>query len=194
MLSERRTEAAPAETEAAPGRHTPEAERRIATALAEHFDTVWRSVRRFGVGESHADDATQRVFMAFAERIAVVEPGRERPYLIGIAVRVAANVRRQCARSREESSDAFDDAPGSARDPESLLVERQRRQKLDQVLATLPDLQREIFVLYELEGFSMPEIASALDVPLGTVASRLRRARESFTAWVQEHLPSTGEP
>lgn len=164
-----------------------EQERRIAQALSQHFETVWRSLRRFGVAESHADDATQHVFLAFAARVNVIEPGRERPYLIGIAVRVAANFRRQHARSREEPVESVDVAPSSERNPESLLVQEQRRQQLDAALATLPDLQRQVFVLYELEGFSMPEIARALDIPLGTAASRLRRARDAFENWVQQH-------
>ncbi len=165
-----------------------EEERRITQTLAEHFETVWRSLRRFGVGESQADDAAQHVFVAFAARVHVVEPGRERSYLIGIAVRVAANFRRQHARSREDAVESVDVAPSSEQNPESLLVQEQRRQQLDAALATLPDLQRQVFVLYELEGFSMPEIARALEIPQGTVASRLRRARDAFEAWVRDHL------
>jgi RNA polymerase sigma-70 factor (ECF subfamily) len=41
-----------------------------------------------------------------------------------------------------------------------------------------------VFVLYELEGFTLPEIAEALATPLGTATSRLRRARDNFEAWV----------
>jgi RNA polymerase sigma-70 factor, ECF subfamily len=191
--SKQRSAAAAGTDEPPPGRST-EDEQRIARALGEHFETVWRSLRRFGVAESQADDAAQRVFLVFADRVAIVEAGRERPYLIGIATRVAANLRREQARSREEASETLDEAPGSGRDPESLLLEQQRRQRLDEALATLPELQRQVFVLYELEGFSMPEIASALAIPLGTAASRLRRAREAFEQWVQEHLPPSGEP
>jgi RNA polymerase sigma-70 factor, ECF subfamily len=177
-----------------PRSRSPEDERRIAQALVDHFDTVWRSLRRFGVSECQADDAAQRVFLVFADRVAIVQRGRERPYLIGIAAKIAANVRRQRSRSREEPSESLDEEPSSAQDPESLLLERQRRRRLDEALATLPELQRQVFVLYELEGFSMPEIASALEIPLGTVASRLRRAREAFEQWVRDHLPPSGDP
>jgi RNA polymerase sigma-70 factor (ECF subfamily) len=192
--SQQRQSSAEAESAEPPRRRSADDERRIVQALGAHFDTVWRSLRRFGVSESLADDAAQRVFLSFAERVAIVEPGRERPYLIGIAVRIAANVRRQQARSREEPSEELDEAPSSAGDPESLLLEQQRRQRLDEALGTLPEPQRQIFVLYELEGFSIPEIASALAIPLGTAASRLRRAREAFEQWVREHLPSSGDP
>jgi RNA polymerase sigma-70 factor (ECF subfamily) len=63
---------------------------------------------------------------------------------------------------------------------EQLLDQKRARQILDQVLETMaPDL-RMVFVLYELEELSMIEIANALTIPQGTVASRLRRARADF--------------
>lgn len=165
-------------------------ERRVALALEQHFATVWRALRRLGVHESNADDAAQHVFLQLAQRIATVEPGRERAYLLGIAMRVAANARRKQARLLEESSEELDHEASSSRNPESLLEQRQRRQRLDEALATLPEEQRQVFVLYELEGFSLPEIASTLQIPVGTATSRLRRARGAFEAWVDEHLPS----
>lgn len=172
-----------------PDARSAEQEQRLGTALARHFSTVWRALRRFGVHERNADDAAQHVFLQFASRLDIVEPGRERPYLLGIASKVAANVRRQQARSREEPADDLDAQLGEAESPESLLDHEQRRQRLDVALATLPDEQREVFVLYELEGFSLPEIARALELPLGTATSRLRRARAAFEAWVDRHLP-----
>lgn len=191
--SKQRTDVAPADPDEPAPMRSPEQELRIARALADHFEMVWRSLRRFGVDESLADDAAQQVFIAFAQRIDVIEPGREPCYLMGIATRVAANFRRKRGRLREEPAELLDENPSSSRDPESLLNEQQRRQRLDEALATLPDLQRQVFVLYELEGFSMPEIARALDIPLGTAASRLRRARDAFEAWVCEHLPTPGD-
>jgi RNA polymerase sigma-70 factor, ECF subfamily len=169
-------------------------EARVATALELHFANVWRALRRLGVHESSADDDAQRVFLAFAQRLDEVEPGFERAYLLGIAVKVAANARRRQARNVEAPSDALDQELSSYGDPESLLQDAQRRRRLDEVLASFAPEQREVFVLYELEGFSLPEIARALQVPLGTATSRLRRARASFEAWVATHLPPIGEP
>lgn len=168
-------------------------DRRIAAALESHFATVWRALRRFGVHEHHADDAAQHVFLQFAQRIAIVQVGRERPYLLGIAVKVAANVRRQQARQREEPSDDLDQKLTMASTPESLLEHEQRKQRLDRALASLPDEQRQVFVLYELEGFSLPEVARTLEIPLGTATSRLRRARSAFETWVDQNLPAEGE-
>jgi RNA polymerase sigma-70 factor (ECF subfamily) len=193
LASKQRTDAAAAELDDPAPTRSPEQELRIARALGDHFESVWRSLRRLGVSESVADDAAQQVFVAFAQRIGVVEPGRERPYLIGIALRVAANFRRQQARSREDPVELLDESPSGALDPESLLLEQQRRERLDEALKTLPDVQRQVFVLYELEGFSMPEIARSLEIPIGAVASRLRRARDAFETWVSTHLPPPGD-
>jgi len=164
-------------------------EARVAAALEQHFVSVWRALRRLGVHESSADDEAQRVFLTFSERITEIQPGFERAYLLGIAVKVAANARRRQARNLEEPSDALDQQRSSRGDPESLLQDAQRRRRLDDALASFAPEQREVFVLYELEGFSLPEIAQALQVPLGTATSRLRRARASFEAWVATHLP-----
>ena len=169
-----------------------EEEARIATALEEHFSSVWRALRRLGVHQSNADDAAQLVYLAFALRIHEIDKGFERAYLLGIAVQVAANARRRQARNAEEPSDTLDAEGSPHGDPESLLQEAQRRRRLDDVLSSFAPEQREVFVLYELEGFSLPEIARALQVPLGTATSRLRRARAAFEAWIVEHLPNNG--
>ena len=63
---------------------------------------------------------------------------------------------------------------------QALLDQKRLRQMLDRVLDALSDDLRVSFVLYELEGLSSPEIATLLRIPLGTVASRLRRGREAF--------------
>jgi len=96
-------------------------------------------------------------------------------------VRVAANARRALGARREC---AEDDGLPEGVDPrpsaEALLDQKRLRQLLDRVLDQLPDDLRVCFVLYELEGMSSPEIAELLSIPVGTVASRLRRAREAF--------------
>jgi len=167
---------------------------RIAQAMNAYFELVWRSVRRFGVPVASADDAAQQVFLIFSHRLASVELGRERSFLLSVAVRVAANARRQQDRSREVLADVeLDAAPESDRDPEQLLSHKQRRAELDRALSSLSHEQRVVFVLYELEGFSLPEIAVALAIPLGTATSRLARGRERFEHWVAHHQP-TREP
>jgi RNA polymerase sigma-70 factor, ECF subfamily len=154
---------------------------RVAELLRSHFRDVWRMVRRFGVPENCADDATQEVFIIAARRLADITPGSERPFLLASAVRVAANLRRalgtrrECAED-EQATEGVDPRPNA----EALLDQKRLRQMLDRVLDGLSDDLRVCFVLYELEGLSSPEIAELLRIPVGTVASRLRRAREAF--------------
>ena len=164
---------------------------RLAQALTQHFSLVWRSLRRFGVEEHAVDDAAQHVFLTLAERLPDVEEGRERSFLIGSCVRVAANARRRRSRSPETPSDQLEEHAHQAPDPEELLQKKQRRAALDRALDELPIDQRSVFVLFELEGLSLPEIAELLQIPLGTATSRLRRGRQRFEKWVA--LQNSGE-
>src|SRR6478609_1799321 len=154
---------------------------RVAEMLRAHFRDVWRIVRRFGVPENGADDAAQDVFIIAARRLSDIAPGSERAFLLASAVRVAANARRALGARREC---AEDDSMPEGVDPrpnaEALLDQKRLRQLLDRVLDELTEDLRVCFVLYELEGMSSPEIAELLSIPIGTVASRLRRAREAF--------------
>lgn len=170
-----------------------QAQRRVPTAVSRYFDLVWRSLRRFGVPERAADDAAQQVFLTFSQRLDAVAPDGERPFLIAVAARVAANVRRKLERSKEVLSDELELA-ANQHTPEDLLDQKQRLEELERALATLPFEQRTVFVLYEIEGFSLPEIAESLEIPLGTATSRLRRARDKFESWVVARGNGGGEP
>jgi RNA polymerase sigma-70 factor, ECF subfamily len=160
------------------------AERRLSEVVARDFELVWRTLRRFGVPEGAADDATQHVLLTFAARMTEIEVPRERAFLMSTALRVAANERRRLERAREVPLDDHARALVADATPEGLLEEKRRRLVLDEALATLPLDQRAVFVLFELEGFTLPEIAESLGIPLGTATSRLRRARDRFEAWV----------
>lgn len=155
-----------------------ERQSRMAT---KHYPFIWRCLRRLGVAEQGVDDAAQQVFVRASEKMASIAPEAERSFLFQTAVRVAMSVRRTFAQRREamigEDLDALaDPAPL----PDATVEERQRRRYLDQILDTLTMELRTVFVLYEIEGLDSPEIAAMLQIPVGTVASRLRRAREAF--------------
>ncbi|HEX6275445.1 MAG TPA: sigma-70 family RNA polymerase sigma factor [Polyangiaceae bacterium] len=169
-------------------------ERRLSEAVSRHFAVVWRSLRRFGVPEGAADDAAQHVFMTFAARLSSVDAEHERAFLASTAVRVAANVRRQLERARETPLADIETEPAAEGTPEELLEEKRRRAALDEALGALPFDQRTVFVLFELEGFTLPEIARSLEVPLGTATSRLLRARRRFEDWIHSRQPKVEEP
>jgi RNA polymerase sigma-70 factor (ECF subfamily) len=127
----------------------------------------------------------QEVFLIVSRRIDQVEFDRERQFLMGVTVRVTANVRRRAMAKLEVAAELcherhVDPSPR----PDELLEHKQLRQVLDGILDRLPDDQREVFVLSEIEGMTGPEVAASLDLPLGTVASRLHRARERYRAEV----------
>jgi RNA polymerase sigma-70 factor, ECF subfamily len=153
----------------------------VREGVTAHYDALWRFLRRLGVPEPDVDDAAQRVLLVFAERIASVERGAERAFLLGTALRVASDTRRKSARAIEvhDGSSADDrEAPGPTAEEE---VDAKRlRRWLDEVLGEMPDDLRAALVLVDLEELTMIEAAVVLGIPQGTVASRLRRARELF--------------
>jgi RNA polymerase sigma-70 factor (ECF subfamily) len=89
-------------------------------------------------------------------------------------------MRRARARRAEVGGDEAEGLPDPAPGAEDLIERRKARELLDRVLDSLEMELRAVFVLYELDGFTMAEIADALELAPGTVASRLRRAREQF--------------
>ena len=157
-------------------------EQRFARLFEEHFDFVWRSLRRLGVAPGSVDDAAQEVFVVASRRLAAIEPGKERAFLFGTALRVASDARRSAQRRREREQEVDREPSSPEPSAEELIDRRRAREMMDDIIASLPDDARPVFVLFELEGMTMAEIASCLDLPAGTVASRLRRARELFAA------------
>lgn len=165
---------------------------RLRALFDAHFDFVWRSVRRLGVDAGAADDAAQEVFVVASRRLDDVEPGKERAFLFGTAMRVAADARR--ARARRPivaDADAVDRAVDTGASMDDLADRERARALLDAILDEMELELRAVFVLYELEELTMSEIASCLDLPPGTVASRLRRAREDWQARVARHRART---
>jgi RNA polymerase sigma-70 factor, ECF subfamily len=157
------------------------AEARLGHVLGAELDFVWRLLRRLGVAPGRVDDETQRVFVILAAKLDQVEVGSERSFLVETSIRVAANARRSEASRMEES---FDELVAAMASPtpsqEELLDQKRRRELLDRILDELSDEQRTVFVLSELEHMSREQIARHLGWPLGTVASRLRLARQHF--------------
>lgn len=161
-------------------------EARLRVLMATHFDFVWRSLRRLGLSSADADDGTQEVFVVLSRNLSNVLPQNEKSFLFGSALKVASTRRRGLKRRREEPrSWLADDDPEpelerSEPGPERLAELAGARRELDRILDGMKLEQRAVFVLYELEELSVPEIAELLTVPVGTVSSRLRGARQEF--------------
>jgi RNA polymerase sigma-70 factor (ECF subfamily) len=113
-------------------------------------------------------------------------------FLFGTAVRIASDFRR--ARAKERTIEGEIDLAEDPRpQPDELAHHKRMRQLLDRVLDELELDTRAVFVLFELEGMTLPEIAEMLAVPQGTISSRLRRGREQFRA-ASTKLQSQLEP
>ncbi|MEZ4300688.1 MAG: sigma-70 family RNA polymerase sigma factor [Polyangiaceae bacterium] len=168
----------------------------IEALVREHGAFVWRSVRRLGVTEADADDVTQLVFLRARDRLPEIQPDTARGFLYRLALGFASNHRRSQHRRRETSleEEGVRDAIERARtdDPAARI---EQRALLDLLLESLPVDLRAVLVLHEGEEMTAPEIADLLGIPVGTVASRLRRAREELrAALVRARLrnPTTG--
>jgi RNA polymerase sigma-70 factor (ECF subfamily) len=157
------------------------------SALAEaHFAYVWRLLRRLGLSDSDADDAAQQAFLIASRRLDDIQVGSERSFLYKAAVHTAYKSRRAQHRRREEDLANFSfetSSPG----PDELLDRRRAREILDAIVGTMPLELRVVFVLYEIDGLGTTEVAEVVGIPLGTVASRLRRARADFETRVARY-------
>jgi RNA polymerase sigma-70 factor (ECF subfamily) len=146
---------------------------------AEHFAFVWRALRAFGVAPESLEDASQDVFVVVHRRFGAWDEGAIRPWLCGVARRVAAARRRSLDRHHRRIAALPE--PQNAQTIEGTADARHRLERIAMAIDALSPERREVFVLAELEGLRPPEIATVLGCNLNTVYSRLRRAREDLS-------------
>ncbi len=149
-----------------------------------HFDYVWLTLRRLGILEADLPDVAHDVFVTVHRRLHDYDASRSATaWLFGIALRTAANHRRRVRRRREVATDH--DAEDGAPPPVERLAQQRSRELVATALDQLPEDQRAVFVLHELEGRAAPLIARDLDVSVNTVYSRLRLAHKRFAKAVE---------
>lgn len=153
------------------------------------FDFAWRSARRLGVAESAIDDVVQDAFLVVHRRLPEFE-GRSSPktWVFAILLRVVSEHRRTLRRKGGHAELPDPDAlAGSGAEPGAALEQREASALLHALLDTLDDEKRTVLVLADLEEMGAPEIAQALSIPVNTVYSRLRAAREAFERALVRH-------
>ena len=160
-------------------------EARARALVLEQFDFVWRLLRRLGVPEADAEDATQQVLLVAVQRLDEIPDTKERTFLYGTALHVGKTLRRNLQRRARWVQTMPADAASEGRGPSEELERREALAVLDRLLNGLPDELRDVFVLCEIEELTGAEVAKILALPAGTVASRLRRAREAFQKRLQ---------
>jgi RNA polymerase sigma-70 factor, ECF subfamily len=165
-------------------RPVPERLAAYAALYRDQFAFVWRSLRRLGVDERELSDGAQEVFLVVFRKLPELDlDSRLTTLLYAICLRVASDWRRRAHRHYEllgHQEQPAGCAPGEWVDATDL------RALLGRALGAMPLEQRAVFVAFELEGMTGEEIAGALDVPVPTVHSRLRLAREKFRSVVAE--------
>jgi len=166
---------------------------RLREAVRLHLDLVWRVLRRAGLGAPDAEDACQDVFWILARRAAPIPERAQRSFLVSTALRVAADRRRSKWHRAVDTGLELDERESSAPLADEQLERSRAAQLLEHALATLTDDERAIYILAELEQLSRTEVADALGIPAGTVASRLQRARDNLAAAVRR-LQRGGRP
>jgi RNA polymerase sigma-70 factor, ECF subfamily len=152
-----------------------------------HFAYVIRALRRLGVREADLPDLAHDVFVVVHRKLSSFDPSRPmKPWLFGIAFRTALDKKRKHSTFRESlSEDAGERNASATPAADDLVAAREAHDVVMRALDALNDDQRAVFVMHELEGLSMPEIADVVDAPLNTLYSRLRLARDAFTTAVR---------
>jgi RNA polymerase sigma-70 factor (ECF subfamily) len=135
-----------------------------------------RTLRYLGVREAHLEDVCQEAFVVIHRQLGQLRGGSVRAWVRQICVRVASNYRRSLRRRPE---DAMAEPPevAVAATQHGEAERRQARERLLAALDGLPEEQREVFVLYEIEQLAMAEIAETVGCPLQTAYARLYAAR-----------------
>jgi len=163
---------------------------RFEQSIMPHMDAAYNLARWLISNESDAQDIVQEAYLRAFKFFSGFRGGDSRSWLLRI-VRNAFHDWLKRNR-REETGKPFEDELEQAADPsatpDSSLLEKTDNELLHEAIAELPVEFREILVLRELEGFSYKEIAEVADVPLGTVMSRLARAREHLKTLVIQRL------
>jgi RNA polymerase sigma-70 factor (ECF subfamily) len=160
----------------------------------DHYSAIWRFLAHLGVRRSDVPDLTHSVFLiAFRGLSGFEQRSSLRTWLCGIALNVGRDyLKSSVVRLEVLKSEVLARDLAALDDSVEALSHKRKLALAERLLDELPDEQREVFVLHELEQMTGSEIASVTGLALGTVRSRLRRARESFRRQLAELRP--GEP
>ena len=166
---------------------------RFARLVTPHVDAAYNLARWLCGDEAHAQDIAQDAVLRAWQYFGSLRDDGGRPWLLGIVRRVFYDwhaARKRGAQVEEalepEVHEQVADESLWAQSPESWAARFADAELLNAALAELPLHYREALVLRELEDLSYKEIARVIDVPVGTVMSRLARARELMLKALRE--------
>jgi RNA polymerase sigma-70 factor (ECF subfamily) len=161
----------------------------------EHARFVWLSLQRLGIHLSDLDDVAQDVFVIVHKRLRTFDRrSRLTTWLFGICMRVAANYRRRRRWTFEVLSGGADDQrPATLVAADDILARREQREIAERALNRLEVAKRATFVMFEIESLSCQEIAELMNVPIGTVYSRLHSARRQLEKTLARDMRKRGQ-
>jgi RNA polymerase sigma-70 factor (ECF subfamily) len=152
------------------------------TVFDQHWSFVWRVLQHLGVRGADVEDLGQEVFLVAHKRLSDFDRTRPvRPWLAGICKKVAGAHRRRAHVRREAPSESVADEPGWA-NQEQLMEDRDALRRLEQLLQQLPEEQRMVFLLHQVEQLPMSEVVLILECPLQTGYSRYKAALQRIQA------------
>ncbi|MCR9164688.1 MAG: RNA polymerase sigma factor [Nannocystaceae bacterium] len=150
-----------------------------AAMFRAHYGKVVRWLSVLGVSRAAVDDVAQEVFIVAHRKFDQLRPDASTSgWLMAIARNVAATHKRGEGRARAREQHAS--APAQSPSPEATAMRNQAAALLQEFLDTLPEEQRLVFAMVELDGSSGSEVAEALGISRHTVHSRLRLIREKL--------------
>jgi RNA polymerase sigma-70 factor (ECF subfamily) len=153
--------------------------------ILRHQRSVFRFLGGLGFSGQTAEDLAQEAFLRAFRHLADFDPSRAKfsTWLFTMVRNLAANEAARAHRRHEERE--LESGPGladAAPDPMQQAVASERQQRLRQALGRLPEILRTALLLTRVEGLSLEEVAAIEDCAVGTVKSRVFRARELLRA------------
>ena len=163
---------------------------RFEQRIMPHMDAAYNLARWLVGNDADAKDVAQEAYLRAFKFFGGFRGGDSRSWLLRIVRNSFYNWLRQQRRAEQQT--AFDEqvhsAPGDSPAPDAALLEKADKELLHHAIEALPVEFREVLVLRELEGLSYKEIAEVAETPIGTVMSRLARAREQLRRGLMERL------
>jgi RNA polymerase sigma-70 factor, ECF subfamily len=166
---------------------------RFEVVVLPHLDAAYRFARWLSRSPSDADDVVQEAILRAFRGFDALRGSDVKAWLLTIVRNCHLTALKQQQRRafvplpEEHDADDGHAVVATTPDPESTSMRRDEQRTLDRLMSALPEEHREVLVLREIEEMDYREIAAVTNVPIGTVMSRLARARTALKArWLQE--------
>ena len=159
---------------------------RFRVVMLPHLDAAYGFARWLTRDPVAAQDLAQEAMLRALRYFHAFRGEEARPWLLRIVRNTWIDFRAK--RAGEQPLEVVENRAAEGPDPEESAVASDRRRHVAAALAALPAEAREILVLREIEDLSYRHIATVLDLPIGTVMSRLARAREKLAADLRGRL------